>query len=303
MSIEFKCSGCGKAMTARDEMAGKKMRCKSCSAITAVPAAPPAPKPPQASPATLPVASLLSPPPPSEATAPDRPKPALVLPVKPLADVTINFKCSGCSRPMSVRGDLGGKKIRCKGCGAVTSVPPAEGAPADAAKAEPAPAPAAAPSSAAAPASPVPAVPAPEAPMQVTVTPPVVQLVSAAPEVPAPAAPPPATPTAAPAAGSPATGEVEMAALRRRAEQAEQAIHNIAGQHALEKIALTNRILALEAQVRDLEARLRAGPQAGLSDVARTKLTDWLDGLVAAQDKAIREQVGAARKLLAPPVS
>ena len=155
------------------------------------------------------------------------------------------------------------------------------------------------------------AAPAPDAPLQVTVPPPVVQVLSAAPEVPAPAMPAAAAPVAgpaaasaaAPAAVSPATCDAELAALRRRAEQAEEAIHNMAGQHALEKIGLTNRILALEAQVRDLEARLRAGPHAGLPDEARKKLTDWLDALVTAQDKAIREQVEAARKLLAPPVS
>jgi hypothetical protein len=37
MSIKFSCQGCGKELTAPDEMAGRKAKCKVCSTITPIP--------------------------------------------------------------------------------------------------------------------------------------------------------------------------------------------------------------------------------------------------------------------------
>lgn len=347
MNIQFKCAGCGRGMNVRQDLAGKKLRCKECGAITPVPmsnaevdvpvAAPltqmplppiilskeasrplepatpvPTPAPAAAPQAAKPPAPM--PPRPYEGPKPalpvgETPKPAVPVLPKPPADQTINFKCSGCSRPMNVRSDLGGKKIRCKGCGGVTVVPAAasDATPASAPSPEPAPAaipppdlatpaPAAVAAKAMTPMPAVvpPATPAVPAPVAASPMKPMTPMTPMAPAT-APAAPAPSTPAAAPGEST------ELAELRRRAEHAEKSIHDLAGQHALEKIGLTNRIIGLETQVRELELKLKSAGGAGLDADARKKAAEWFDRLVAEQDKSLRALADEGRKLLTPP--
>lgn len=86
-TISVACSGCGRTMNLRAELAGKKVRCKQCQAVTLVPeaagipstAAPP-PPPPVSSPTAPPPPAAPPPPssapPPAARIAPSEPAPA-----------------------------------------------------------------------------------------------------------------------------------------------------------------------------------------------------------------------------------
>lgn len=101
MSVSFTCPGCGKHYTVRDELAGKRVKCK-CGENLHIPssldehAAGPAQSPP---------------------AAPDGPPGA-----EPAGRTS--FQCTECGQQYTVRGTLAGKQARCK-CGAVVQVPAA----------------------------------------------------------------------------------------------------------------------------------------------------------------------------------
>lgn len=75
-SLSFSCSGCARSMSARPELAGKKMRCKECGVLTAIPGG----ESPSPDPVAVPASDV--PPAPSGA-APDDANPAAAAPMPP----------------------------------------------------------------------------------------------------------------------------------------------------------------------------------------------------------------------------
>lgn len=74
-TISVTCSGCGRTMTLRAELAGKKVRCKQCQAVTLVPEtagepSPVAATPPPPTPSPTAPRPTAAPPPPSQPSAP-----------------------------------------------------------------------------------------------------------------------------------------------------------------------------------------------------------------------------------------
>jgi len=74
--IHFKCGKCGKKLAAKDESAGKRVKCPACGQIVPVPAAEEAPQGPAAKAASSPAQAPAKPEPPPPAAP--RPKPAAV---------------------------------------------------------------------------------------------------------------------------------------------------------------------------------------------------------------------------------
>src|SRR5438067_12590152 len=88
MPITVSCS-CGKQLRAKDESAGKKIRCPGCGSVLSVPAA---------------EEEIL------EEEAPP-------VPAKPIV-----VSCS-CGKKLQVRAELAGKAVKCPGCGKSIKVP------------------------------------------------------------------------------------------------------------------------------------------------------------------------------------
>src|SRR5262245_16589775 len=127
MSIPFGCT-CGKQLLAKDEFAGKKLRCPGCGKILTIPSppyrtsevsptAPPAKPPVRSAPAPIQrAASVPEPAPPPPPRAPEPPPPPVVpsssedSPVTPLAPprpALVNFPCV-CGRQLKARQEDAG---------------------------------------------------------------------------------------------------------------------------------------------------------------------------------------------------
>jgi hypothetical protein len=117
MPIPFGCE-CGKRLQAKDEFAGKKMKCPGCGKLLEIPRVAPAPEMPQPGPAVrepiVPEAHSedLAAGPPSAPPAP--PGPALV-----------HFVCS-CGRRLKARRQDAGADIECPDCGRTLAIPAAD---------------------------------------------------------------------------------------------------------------------------------------------------------------------------------
>ena len=268
--IPLECGSCGAKLKVK--LGGLKplteVKCPKCGKTIPVPKTPPTPEAPAAAPAAAtPSASA---PPPLPATAPV-PAPTVppAEPKKPSTPIvigtpgkgssgTITTACPSCKREMKVPAELAGKKVRCKGCGAVIPVPAADAA---------APA-------AASPAAPVTAAPPP--PTQPAAPAPTVSAAPAARPAPVAVAPSASTEGADLRARLLST-EAQLAAAERRAQEAENALHDLAGQKALDGVATTRKVAELEAKlamlqnskadaVRDLQTEIE-GAEKRLADL------------------------------------
>ncbi len=148
MSIPFGCA-CGKKLHAKDEFAGKKMRCPGCGKVLTIPkpsdpATDPKPAPPRvtrtapsAPPPTRRVTKASDPAPPPRVTrAPDPPpRPAAAsnnqdpppdvpaaAPSPPPGPALVNFPCS-CGRRLKARQQDAGGEIDCPNCGRALLIP------------------------------------------------------------------------------------------------------------------------------------------------------------------------------------
>lgn len=263
MMVTVKCPSCGTSLKIREGFAKQRkefkcLRCGSLIPISAAPSPPPSalsastrhiavrpivPGGAEPTPASPPAASSAPPPAPP-------PAPATPAPAGEAAAAMLNVVCSGCKRTIILRTEMAGKKVRCKQCGAVTLVR------ADADRA-----------AEAAPASSKPADAPPPGPPPATIA-----LPPAAVLPPSAASAPPASSAAGRSAdASEASAE---AALRRRAEQAELALRQLAGQHAVEKAELLHEIETLKQRVAKAEESAARCAAADPAAVAR-KLEAW----------------------------
>jgi len=96
MSITIRCPGCNKKYVADDSAAGRKLKCKQCGEVFPLP---------EAAEATVPAAEW--------APAGDGAEPR----------VAIRFLCNGCGKSYSTPQHLAGKRIPCKKCGQVITIP------------------------------------------------------------------------------------------------------------------------------------------------------------------------------------
>ncbi len=285
MVVTVKCQSCGTSLKLREGFAKslKEFKCLKCGSMiplqgqadaasspSPAPAAPSVPKPPM-----KPMAPL---------------KPAAPATVAPAADAgggTISMECSGCKRPMSLRSALAGKKIRCKECGAVSTVP--ESSPAVSAP-KPAPAPAApAPVQFSTPKSEPKTIVLPvEA---ATLTPAVEDKTFILPPSAAGLTDSPSDLTKALADRDErlAAREKALAEALLRADKAENALRSIAGHHAVEKADLQHRIEDLTAKLAAINGRPAVPP---------TLVAD-LDNLVVMQSESLKARVDEIKRALA----
>ena len=229
--ISLQCGSCGAKLKAKGGLKATEVKCPKCGRPILMPKEPASgsaqPTTPSViavhgQPEPVPAATVAPPLPGPTAPPPEAKKPIVITPLGKTSVGMVAVICEGCKREMKVPADLAGKKIRCKGCGATLSVPSGG--------AKESPAVAAAPI-ASAPSSP-PAIP-PEA---------------------RPVAPPrpPLMPITSPGA-SPETADARLAAAEKRADDAEKALHDLAGQKALEDMAANRRTAELEAKLASLQ--------------------------------------------------
>lgn len=232
------------------------------------PAATPAPvaEKPAVTPIVIPPRVESRPTPPPAPPAPEEPKGEIKKPAVPIvlgagaeqAGASLLAKCPACQWQTKLLPAFAGKKIRCKQCGGIIQVGDEPAAPV----AAPPPA---------TPAVKAPAVPPAPAKPQGQGPLPSAQIVAPVQSSPAPvqlpglvklAAAAPAQPqvAVAPVPANPASNE-EMRALeeqlthaRHRAEEAEKALHDMAGQRAVESVALNRKVADLERKVTELKA-------------------------------------------------
>ncbi len=98
MSIEFRCTQCGRPLQAGDATPGTRILCPGCGAFSAVPS-------------------------PSAGHFGDRPNGREAGPA-------IEFRCTGCNKLLRTAADTAGKQAKCPECGRILSVPaPGAGVP------------------------------------------------------------------------------------------------------------------------------------------------------------------------------
>jgi hypothetical protein len=98
MAITVQCGACGKSFQAKDEWAGKRVKCGGCGSPVAVPAAGAQARPGQPAAAAKPAAGGIA------------------------------VACNACGTRFQVAATLAGKRVKCKQCGAAVAVPGAAGA-------------------------------------------------------------------------------------------------------------------------------------------------------------------------------
>src|SRR5438270_8920383 len=99
MPVSFGCHNCGKQLQARDEFAGRRLKCPGCGTIL-----------------TIPGGAAAAPPPPARAVFHDEPAPPPPPPPSPAAPALVKFVCA-CGRRMKARlADVGGE-VECPDCG------------------------------------------------------------------------------------------------------------------------------------------------------------------------------------------
>jgi hypothetical protein len=133
MPIKFQCPHCKKALTARDELAGKKAVCNGCKKPLTIP--PPAPPPAAAPPAVAakPPSDIKRAAAPAPPPKPKRPNldveelAASLLSDQPAgaaaAPEVIEFTCEYCDAPVRVAVALAGKREPCPECRRILKVP------------------------------------------------------------------------------------------------------------------------------------------------------------------------------------
>ena len=284
---EMKCLKCGKKFQLIPLPLSAPEAAPAAVTLTAAPEIVPAPEA-----ATLPVPPAPPAPPapsaqPAPAPAPVNPNPTSRRPVSappPVLETNksgdIVFKCPKCDRELKVPKAYAGKKIRCKQCTAILTVPngsPAKETPAAVAPPPPEPVRSSAP-------APIPvAIPStiPVAPFAQE-TPPVVPLATppappppppapvapAVPKGPAPLSLSPIAPDVKPAIPPEWVAELQMlkdrnreleggvAEADRRAAEAENELQTMAGQRAIETVTTGRRISQLETEIRTLKETL-----------------------------------------------
>lgn len=104
MSIKFKCPHCQKALSVKDEFAGKRAKCSGCQKIVTIPA-------PVSQPADVEdfAASAFT-------EAPKAAEP-------PKETKTVDFNCPQCDAELHLSADLAGKQSQCPECGRIIKVP------------------------------------------------------------------------------------------------------------------------------------------------------------------------------------
>jgi transcription elongation factor Elf1 len=104
MPIKFACPSCKKSISAKEHLAGKKVKCPSCKEALTVPA--PVPAPADVDELAM---SVLGEKPAEQPTEP--------------AAKPIEFECPMCGDPVSVAAELAGKQTPCPHCGRIVKVP------------------------------------------------------------------------------------------------------------------------------------------------------------------------------------
>ena len=104
MSINVNCPECKKAYVAKNDMAGKKVRCSSCQKPFTIPA---------------PVAQAADVEAFAAAALADEPEPAKEAPEQ----ATMEFACDYCEEKVNVGTDLAGKQTSCPHCRRIIKVP------------------------------------------------------------------------------------------------------------------------------------------------------------------------------------
>src|SRR5215831_16798987 len=95
MPIAFGCHQCGKQLQARDEFAGRRLKCPGCGTIL-----------------TIPSGAAAAPPPVAPQPPPDVPAPP---PSNPMAPAVVKFVCV-CGRRMKARVADAGSEVECPDC-------------------------------------------------------------------------------------------------------------------------------------------------------------------------------------------
>jgi hypothetical protein len=115
MPIKFTCPHCQKALSVRDQLAGKKGTCPACKKVVTVPAG--AAGTPSNGPAvpTLPTPVDVE----AAAAAAFADEPAAA----PVAPTTVDFTCPHCDAEIHVEAELAGKKTPCPECRRIIRVP------------------------------------------------------------------------------------------------------------------------------------------------------------------------------------
>lgn len=293
MPVSVKCPKCGKQIPLGKKPATETPAAAPVAATpppkpvtpppaATVPAASPTPpppptvtaEPPAAVPSPAPAASIttqLTPPPvPAATTTAKKAAPPIVLSHlnETTAGEMITAKCPACQWQTKVAANLAGKKIRCKQCSAIILVETTESAitqaPSPVVETKPEPVPVLPPVLVAPP-------PAPAAP-----------IAPATPAVRQPTAPLPSATTTISPGTTAAINEIADLKIRldsarhekdqinqrlneierraqiaeTRAQNAERALHDLAGKHAVENIAATQKIADLDAKVAELNHHL-----------------------------------------------
>jgi hypothetical protein len=108
MAIKFSCPNCKRALSVKDQLAGKKAACPACKKVLVIPN----PKSTMVAPAHVDLDAMAM-----QALA-DEPAAA------PAADTrTIDFTCPMCDEPVKVAYDLAGKQTPCPSCRRIVKVP------------------------------------------------------------------------------------------------------------------------------------------------------------------------------------
>jgi tetratricopeptide (TPR) repeat protein len=102
MAIRFPCPHCKRALSVKDQLAGKKATCPACKKALIIPGQAPAPA--KGDSATRPILSEL-----------------LEAPAQ--TPQTIDFTCPQCDEPVSLSSELGGKQAPCPQCRRIIKVP------------------------------------------------------------------------------------------------------------------------------------------------------------------------------------
>ncbi|MCC6416798.1 MAG: hypothetical protein IT429_00960 [Gemmataceae bacterium] len=129
MPISFGCT-CGKQLQAKDEFAGKRMKCPGCGRILTIPGSPATPPPePEPEPPILQIARRPAPPfeePPLLHLVRHEPPPAAAAPAPSVLPapgrVLVGFVCI-CGRRMKSFHEHAGEEVECPDCGRELTVP------------------------------------------------------------------------------------------------------------------------------------------------------------------------------------
>ena len=127
--IPLSCGQCGAKLKVR---AGgmrplTEVKCPKCGNAIPVPKEAPPENAQAAGATTLPKPEEVASVPPPQPPPPAEPKkPFVVTPGTQAGHALISATCANCKKEVKVPGDLAGKKVRCKGCGAAIAIPARE---------------------------------------------------------------------------------------------------------------------------------------------------------------------------------